>query len=203
VRDRSCGTRTRPSRAERGQRFLCGGQGGLDGFGGGSQVTVTVTVSVSVGPGTVVVTAGADTVVVGPATVVVVVGPGTVVVTVGPRTVVVTAGPGEDTVSAPAVIAVVTAGPVTVVVVERPGTVTKTVVTGAGPTSPEAPPGAVGCPGTVVVSVTICSSPGIVRVLVVHTTSCSVLPTVPWAIVPIAPTPRRYATSRIKGASRS
>src|SRR6185503_18292436 len=75
--------------------YLCGGQGGLDGFGGGSQGTVTATVTVSVGPGTVVVTAGADTVVVGPATVVVAVGPGTVVVTVGPRTVVVTAGPGE------------------------------------------------------------------------------------------------------------
>jgi hypothetical protein len=160
-------------------------------------------VSVSVGPGTVVVTVGADTVVVGPATVVVVVGPGTVVVTVGPRTVVVTAGSGEATVSASAVVAVVTAGPVTVVVVERPGTVTKIVVRGAGAISPEPPLGVVGCPRTVVVSVTMRSSPGIVRASVVQTRSWSALPTVPWAIVPIAPTPRRYATSRIKGASRS
>jgi hypothetical protein len=90
-----------------------------------------------------------------------------------------------------------------VVVVEPPGTVTKIVVRGADAISPEDPLGVVGCPGTVVVSVTTCGPPGIVRVLVVHTTSWSALPTVPWAIVPIAPTPRRYATSRIKGASRS
>src|SRR5262245_35328727 len=69
--------------------YLCGGQGGFEGFGGGSHasVTVTVWVSVSVGPGTVVVTDGPGTVVVraGPGTVVVVVGPGTVVVTVETR----------------------------------------------------------------------------------------------------------------------
>jgi len=116
----------------------------------------------------------------------------TVTVSAGPGTVVVTAG--ADT---------VVVGPATVVVVVGPGTVTKIVMRGAGAIAPEPLLGVVGRARKVVVSVTICSPPGIVRVVVVHTTSWSALPTVPWAIVPIAPTPRRYATSRIKGAWRS
>src|SRR6188768_1530680 len=80
----------RPARRGRDPAYLCGGQGGFEGFfGAGSQasVTVSVTVAVAVGPATVVVTAAPGTVLVGPGTVVVAVGPGIVVVTVGPATV--------------------------------------------------------------------------------------------------------------------
>lgn len=165
--------------------YLWGGQGGFEGLlGGGSQSSETVTVTVSVGPCTVVVTTG-------PGTVVVVAGPGTVVVVVGPGTVVVTVGPGTDTVSVSSDTVVVTAGPGTVVVVPGPGAVRKVVVVCAGAVSPGAPLRVVVAPVTVVVSLTIRASPGTARSRVAHSTSCSALPRVPWAIAPIAATPTR------------
>jgi hypothetical protein len=184
---RRCGSLE--SWGQRSHPYLCGGQGGFEGFGGGSHATSTVTVTVSVGLGTVVVT-------VGPGTVVVTVGPGTVVVTVGPGTVVVTVGPGLGTVSVLPDTIVVTTGPETVVVVVEPGTVTNAVVAGAVSVLPGAP-GRVAVSPVIVtvwpgaVSVTTLVSPLTGRSWVVQTTLWRAPPTVPWAIIPIAPTPTR------------
>jgi hypothetical protein len=72
-----------------------------------------------------------------------------------------------------------------------PGTVTTVVEGGAGGVLPGPFVRVTVVPPVVVVSVTIRTSPGTVCSWVVHTTSCSELPTAPWAITPIEATPRR------------